>query len=136
MSFQTRFALDVELVPNRLFAGFNLLYVPEVLRTADFTWERATNLGVSAALAFRPVPTVVVGAEVEYFRHYNTLDLSAFEGDALYVGPTLYVQLSRKSFIQAAWSAQVAGHAVGEPGGLNLDEFSRYKVKLKYAYEF
>ena len=89
-----------------------------------------------AALAYRILPTVVVGAEAEYYRHYNALNLSAFEGDAFYVGPTLYVQLTRKSFIQAAWSAQVAGHAVGEPGGLNLDEFSRYKVKLKYAYEF
>jgi len=136
MSFETRFALDAELIPNRLFAGFNLLYVPEILRTADFTWERATNLGILAALSYRLVPTVVVGAEVEYYRHYDALNLSAFEGDALYVGPTLYWQLTRKSFIQVAWSAQVAGHAVGEPGGLNLDEFSRYKAKLKYAYEF
>lgn len=135
-SLETRLALDVELVANRLFAGFNLLCVPEVLRTAAAEWERATTLGASTALAFRIVPSLLIGAEVEYFRHYDSLDLTAFEGDALFVGPTLYLQLTRKSFIQAAWSAQIAGHAVDDPRALNLEEFSRHKAKLKYAYEF
>ena len=129
-------ALDMEIIPNRLFAGFNLLYVPEVLRTADFAWERATTLGASAALAYRFLPTLVLGAALEYFRHYESLNLTALEGDAFFVGPTLYWQVTRKSFIQAAWSAQIAGHAVGDPRALNLDEFSRYRAKLKYAYEF
>jgi hypothetical protein len=135
-SLETRLALDVELVPNRLFAGFNLLYVPEVVRAAGPVWERATTLGVSAALAYRPAPPLVIGAEIEYFRHYESLDLTALEGDALFVGPTLYLQLTPKSFLQAAWSAQVAGHAVGDPRALNLEEFSRSKAKLKYAHEF
>jgi len=135
-SVETRLALDVELIPNRLFAGFNLLYVPEVLRTADHIWERATTLGISAALAYRPIPPLVIGAEVEYFRHYDSLNLTALEGDAVFVGPTLYLQLTPKSFLQAAWSAQVAGHAVDDPRALNLEEFSRSRAKLKYAYEF
>jgi len=135
-SVETRLALDAELVPNRLFAGFNLLYVPEALRSPEGEWERETNLGVSGALSFRPAPPVVIGAEIEYFRHYNSLNLTGFEGDAVFVGPTLYLQLTRKAFIQAAWSAQVAGHAVGDPLSLNLDEFSRHKAKLKFGYEF
>ena len=80
--------------------------------------------------------SAVIGAEVEYFRHYDALNLGAFEGDAVFVGPTFYLQLTPKSFIQAAWSAQVAGHAAGDPLPLNLDEFSRQKAKLKFAYEF
>lgn len=135
-SAETRLAIDAELVPNRLFVGFNLLHEPEVLRSVDAAWERATTLELSAALAYRLVPALVLGAEVEYLRHYNSLNLTAFEGDAVFVGPTLYLQLTRKSFIQAAWSAQVAGHAVGDPRPLNLDEFSRHKAKLKYAVEF
>jgi len=134
--FENRLAIDVEIIPSRLFAGFNFLYVPEIVRTPEAEWERETTLGFSAALAYRFIPSVVAGVEVEYFRHYSSLDLSSFEGDAVFVGPTLYWQLTNKSFIQAAWSAQVAGHAVGDPFNLNLDEFSRHKAKLKYAYEF
>ena len=57
-------------------------------------------------------------------------------GDAVYVGPTLYVQLSRKTFMTAAWNTQVAGRDLENPGALNLSEFSRHRAKLKVAVEF
>jgi hypothetical protein len=127
---------DVELVPNRLFAGFNFMYEPEWTRTNEGEIEREATIGFSGALAYRIIPQVLIGAELWYLRHYDSFDLSQFTGDAVYIGPTLYVQLSRKTFLKAAWNTQVAGRDLENPGALNLSEFSRHRAKLKLAVEF
>jgi hypothetical protein len=127
---------DVELVKNRLYAGFNFMYEPEWTRTAEGEIEHETTLGVSTALAFRIIPDVVIGAELWYLRHYDGFDLAQFTGDAFFLGPTLYVQLSRKMFMTAAWNTQIAGHDVENPGTLNLSEFPRHRAKVKVAVEF
>ena len=54
----------------------------------------------------------------------------------MFVGPTLYAKLSEHLAVSAAYSAQVAGHAVRVPGRLDLDNFSRHQAKLKIIYEF
>jgi len=126
---------DLELIPNRLFAGFNFMYEPEWVRNAEGEVAREATLGVSGALAYRIIPPVLIGAEGWYLRHYDSFDLSQFTGDAIYVGPTLYVQLSRKMFMKAAWNTQVAGRDLENPGSLNLSEFSRHRAKLKLAVE-
>ena len=126
---------DYELIKNRLFAGFNTLYEPEVTRVPGETSREAT-IGQSAALALRVAPGVVLGAEAWYLRHYDSLGLSHFTGDALLLGPTLFIQLTKKSFILAAWNAQVYGREAGNPVSLNLAEFQRHRARLKYAIEF
>ncbi|TAK47939.1 MAG: hypothetical protein EPO23_09590, partial [Xanthobacteraceae bacterium] len=138
--FEVKLNSDLELVRNRLFAGFNLLYEPEITRTTLGEIERESKLGVSGALALRVHPNVVVGAEVWYLRHYDSLGLEAFTGDAIMVGPTLYIQLSRKTFMTAAWNVQVWGREFSEDAppvvGLNLAEFQRHRARLKWAIEF
>jgi hypothetical protein len=80
---------------------------------------------------------VFVGAEVWYLRHYDGIWFNNFTGDAVFVGPTLYVQLNPKAFFTAAWNTQISGHDVAIPGStLNLSEFSRQRGKLKLAVEF
>jgi len=131
---------DVELVKNRLFLGANLLYEPEATHDPDHVgsgWEKESTGGVSGALSYRIVPAVFIGAEVWYLRHYEGTWFNTFTGDALFVGPTLYVQLGRKAFMTAAWNVQVEGHEVENPSAsLNLSEFSRQRAKLKFAVEF
>jgi hypothetical protein len=131
---------DVELVKNRLFLGANLLYEPEATHDPDHVgsgWEKESTGGVSGALSYRIVPAVFIGVEVWYLRHYEGTWLNTFTGDALFVGPTLYVQLGRKAFMTAAWNVQVEGHEVENPSAsLNLSEFSRQRAKLKFAVEF
>lgn len=127
---------DMELIKNRLYAGFNLMYEPEWTRTSEGEIERETTLGFSSALAFRIVPQVLVGAEVWYLRHYAGFDLAEFTGDAYFFGPTLYVQLSPKMFFTAAWNAQIAGSEAGMPSALNLADFPRHRAKAKLALEF
>lgn len=131
---------DLELVKNRLYLGSNLLYEPEATLDPDHVgagWEKESKAGVSGALAYRILPPLLIGGEVWYLRHYDGAWFNAFTGDAMFVGPTLYVQLSPKAFLAAAWNVQVRGSEVDNPGvSLNLAEFSRRRAKLKLAVEF
>jgi hypothetical protein len=134
--FETVINADLELMRNRLFAGFNLLYEPEVTQTAIGDTLGEAKFGASAALSLRIASNVVIGGEVWYLRHYDAANLSAFSGDTVLLGPTLYVQFTPKMFMTAAWNTQVWGREIGNPVSLNLTEFQRNRVKLKFAYEF
>jgi hypothetical protein len=128
---------DTELVPDRLYAAFNAIYVPEISRDFGFpNWMRAATLGVTTALAYRIAPTVLLGGELEYYRAHNSLGFDDFAGHALYAGPTLFVQLTNKILLRAAFSTEIAGHAVGEPGSLDLTNFSRNRALLYAEFEF
>lgn len=131
---------DLELIRNRLFLGTNLLYEPEGTKDPDHigaAWEMESKGGVSGALSFRIVPSVLVGGELWYLRHYEGAWLNHLTGSAIYLGPTLFVQLSSKAFLAAAWNVQVRGTEVNDPTAtLNLSEFSRQRAKLKVAVEF
>ncbi|HEX2655271.1 MAG TPA: hypothetical protein VHN11_16680 [Xanthobacteraceae bacterium] len=133
---ETKINADVELIPNRLFMGFNLIYEPETTRAEFGTWEKESTFGATIALAYRPVPQALVGVELDYYRHYDGLAFNTYTGDALYLGPTLFTRFSPKTFMSAAWGYQIAGHEVGESSTLNLAEFSRHRAKLKFAVEF
>jgi hypothetical protein len=134
--FETTVNADLELMKNRLFAGFNLLYEPEVTYNPTGEVQREATVGGSAALSLRIAPNVLVGGEVWYLRHYDAANLTAFTGDAVMLGPTLYVQFTPKMFMTAAWNAQVWGREIGNPVSLNLAEFQRHRARLKFAYEF
>jgi hypothetical protein len=134
--FETAINADLELIRNRLYAGFNLLYEPEVTQTALGETLREAKFGGSAALSFRLASNVVLGGEVWYLRHYDAANLTAFTGDAVLLGPTLYVSFTPKMFMSAAWNAQVWGREVGNPVSLNFSEFQRHRAKLKFAWEF
>jgi hypothetical protein len=138
MTFSNEFkiAADTELVPNHLFAAVNLSYTPEIGKPHDGDWERASEIGASAALAYRLTPKVTVGGEVEYYRAYDGLALDAFDGNALYVGPTLNIQFNSKVMLAAAVSTQVWGRAVGENHNLDLTNFERLHTNLKLEFEF
>ncbi|HEX3439281.1 MAG TPA: transporter [Pseudolabrys sp.] len=130
---------DLELIKNRLYLGSNLLYEPEATRDPDGIgagWGQESTGGISAALAYRITPPIIIGAEAWYLRHYDGAWFNTFTGDAVYIGPTLYMQLSPKTFISAAWNVQVWGRDVDAIGSLNLSEFSRQRAKLKAAVEF
>ncbi len=134
--FETKLALDMELIENRVYLGFNAIYEPEVTHSLNEAMTRESTLGLSGAISFRPLSPLTVGAEVGYFRHYDGIAFNQFTGEAFFVGPTMFLKLSPKSFMTAAWATQVRGHTVGDPSRLELDEFSRQKGKLKFAYEF
>jgi len=134
--FETTVNADIELMRNRLYAGFNLLYEPEVTQTLFGDTVREATFGGSAALSFRVMSNVVLGGEVWYLRHYDAMNLTSFTGDAVMLGPSLYIQFTPKMFMTAAWNAQVWGREIGNPVSLNLSEFQRQRARLKFAWEF
>jgi hypothetical protein len=134
--FETTVNADIELMKNRLYAGFNLLYEPEITQTLIGDTEREATFGGSAALSVRLMSNVVLGGEVWYLRHYDALNLTAFTGDAVMLGPSIYVQFTPKMFMTAAWNTQVWGREIGNPVALNLAEFQRHRARLKFAWEF
>jgi len=135
-ALETKINADLELVPNRLYLGANLLYEPETTRADLGVWEKESTIGQSLAIAYRVRPDATIGAEAWYLRHYDGLFFNTFTGDAVFLGPTLYVQLARKAFMTAAWNTQVAGREVGVSDRLDLADFSRHRAKLKFAVEF
>lgn len=134
---ETTLAVDTEVIPNMLYAAANLSYAPEVNRApGDPSWSHASQFGASVAAAYRVAPKVTLGGEVQYYRAYDGFGFNAFNGQAFYVGPTLHVQFNPKVFLAAAWSIQVAGHSEGEPGALDLTNFTRQMANLKLGFEF
>ncbi len=140
LGLELKLNADLEVIQNRVYLGANLLYEPEQTRDPDgigVGWQKESTGGVSGALSYRILPSVFVGAEVWYLRHYDGSWFNDFTGDAVFVGPTIYVQLTREMFMTAAWNTQVWGREMDNPGvSFNLAEFSRQRAKLKVAVEF
>jgi len=138
-SYATEFKIvaDTELVPNRLYAALNLIYEPEVAKpSGESMWERSSTAGVSLGLAYRITPQFALGVGAEYDRAYDGIGLRTFAGNALFVGPTLQINLGPKMLLAAAFSGQVAGHAVDDPRALDLTNFEKYRANLKLEFEF
>lgn len=135
-SLEAKLEADTELIKNRLFLAFNLLYEPETTRGDLGMWSNESTFGVSSALAFQIIPNVVIGADLWYLRHYDGAFFNSFAGDAVYLGPTFYWKIAPKMLMSAAWEAQIAGHEPGVSSTLNLAEFSRYRASLLLEFEF
>lgn len=130
-------AADKELVPDRLYAAFNLLYEPEQQRSrVTGAVDRESLLGGGAAMAVQLRRGFFLGAEARYLRRYEGLVLDRFAGDAVYVGPNLFATLSERWWLAAAWTIQVAGQATDAPGALNLMHFERHQARLRLGYHF
>jgi hypothetical protein len=136
-SSEFRIVADTELITNRLFAAINLVYEPGIAKPADTgMWERSSSAGVGLGLTYRITPTWAMGVATEYDRAYDGLTFQTFDGHALFLGPTLQVNISRKMLLAAAFMTQVAGHAVDDPRALDLTNFERYRANLKFEIEF
>jgi len=130
-------AVDKELVRDQLYGAINLFYTPEYSRTRSTgEIERESQGGLSVALMQRVAPWIFVGAELRYARAYEGLALNRYAGEAFFLGPILYATHSEKVALSAAWSTQVAGHAVGATGRLDLENFDRHRARLKLVVEF
>jgi hypothetical protein len=127
---------DTELIPNRLYAAVNLIYAPDVARSPGQSWADTSTLGASAGLAYRIAPKVTLGGEAEVYGAYNGLAPQAWQGDAVYLGPTLHIQFTGKIMLAAAWETQVAGRATGDGRGLDLVDFPHQRGNLKLEFEF
>jgi hypothetical protein len=130
-------AVDKELVEDRIFAALNVRYDPEWTHLlARDVWLPQSTLGISAAVTAQVDAGVFFGIEIHYVRGYDGAGANVFLGDALFVGPTTYLRLSKSFSVSAALSVQVAGIAVDVPGSLNLRDFERLQARLRLEYNF
>lgn len=135
-ALETKLILDVELVPERLFAAFNLLYEPERVRPRGGPWEKESLLGILAGLTARLSPAVSAGAEVQYFRKYEGYFLETFAGHALYVGPALHWKIRDHATASFGWAMQVAGRTAGSSRSLDLVNFERHRITWSVETHF
>ncbi len=130
-------AFDRELIPDKLVAGVNLVYQPE--RTnflATNTTEQQATVGMAWATMVQVRPGLLIGAEARYLRKYEGWGLDVFAGHALFIGPTIFVKLSDRSRLTAAWSFQISGRAAGMASSLDLVDFERHQARLIYGINF
>jgi hypothetical protein len=130
-------AADWEVIPDRVVAAFNLLYQPETMRSkVTGTWSQESTAGVAFAVMAQVHSGILVGGEARYLRKYDGLGLDTFAGQGFFIGPTVYVKLSERAWITAAWSAQVAGQATASVGSLDLVNFERRQARLLFGVNF
>lgn len=112
---ESKLAGDVMLIPNRLYAAVNLIWEPEAVKDRGArAYARESTLGLTGALTWRATPRLALGGELGYFRAYDSYLLSKYVGQALYLGPTLHAQVTKKTFVALSWGTQVAGSAPPE----------------------
>lgn len=131
-------AFDRELVPNKLVAGVNLLYQPECTNfLATNRTEQQATIGVAGAMMAQVQPGILIGGEARYLRKYEGLGLDMFAGQALFIGPTVFIKLSERSRLTAGWSFQVAGRSAPIAGStLDLVDFERHQARLIFGINF
>jgi hypothetical protein len=138
-SYGTEFtaAFDRELVPNVVLAALNLTYQPEWTRIVGTrAAEQESTIGAAVGLMVQWRPGFFLGAEARYLRRYEGIGLEEFGGQALFVGPTAYFQLSRRTRLTAAWSTQAWGRPAGSIGSLDLVNFERHQARLIFGVNF
>lgn len=132
-----RLVADKDIVADQLVAVVNLRYQPFASRSRlDNSWSRDSTFGISGGLMQRLFDDVFGGLEARYFRHYHTLGFNDFAGQALFLGPTLSVNLSERAWFTAGWSSQVVGSAADQGGALDLVNFSRHEIRLAVGTKF
>jgi hypothetical protein len=121
--------VDTALVPNKLFAAFNLSYA-SVIANDGGVWRETNPISASLAITTALAENVFLGAEIRY----AALDQPRFlTGPGLFVGPSLYIKLSEKLSIKAAWSAQIPAAATGR---LDLTNYERNQGLAQFEINF
>jgi hypothetical protein len=130
-------AFDRELVPNFVVAALNLTYQPEWTRfLGTGAAEQESTIGASLGVMAQLRPGLFVGGEARYLRKYEGIGLEEFMGEALFVGPTAYFQLSERSRLTATWSLQAWGRSARSSSALDLVDFERHQARLVFGVNF
>jgi len=130
-------AFDRELIPNFAVAAVNLIYRPEWTRLVGTgAAEQESTIGAAFAVMAQMRPGFLVGGEARYLRKYEGIALQEFSGEALFVGPTAYFQLSERSRLTLAWSFQAWGRSARSSAALDLVDFERHQARLVFGVNF
>ena len=130
-------AADKDIIRDTLFVAFNAAYEPEWVKLIETgEYERESTIELATASMLRLSPWFFIGGDARYLRKYEGAALNTLAGEALFVGPTIFATFGHSYLLTAAFEAQVWGRVPGEPGALDLDNFTRYHAKLKLVAHF
>ncbi|UFX48962.1 hypothetical protein HAP47_0013545 [Bradyrhizobium sp. 41S5] len=130
-------AFDREVIPNLAVAALNVSYEPEWTRMPRTgAAEQDATIGVAFGLMAKVRPDILIGGEARYFRKYEGIGMDELSGQALFIGPTAYFQLSERSRLTATWSVQAWGQRAGSNAALDLVNFERHQARLVYGLNF
>jgi hypothetical protein len=138
-NFETEFrlAFEREWIPNQAITAFNLIYRPQWTRfVATGAAEQESTVGAALGAMWRISPNILLGSEARYLRKYDGIGLEEFSGQAFYIGPTAYFQLSPRSRLTASWSVQAWGRPAGSSAALDLVNFERHQARLVFGVNF
>ena len=121
---------DVISSDRRLYGAVNLVFAPDGSRFPGQPWQDTALLSASAAFSYRPTPALMFGAEADYDRAYGDLVPRAFQGQAVYFGPTFHYQINEEIDLSAAVLVQAPA------GRLDFDAFPRQLAKLRLEVDF
>jgi len=93
-------------------------------------------LGVAFGVMAHLRPWLLFGGEARYFRRYDGIGLEELAGQAFFIGPTAYFQLSERARLTASWSVQAWGRPAGTSAALDLVNFERHQAKLIFGVNF
>lgn len=130
-----RLFADKTLIEKTLHAAINL--------SQDLTWAgpspyaRSSTFTVAGSLAWQLSDGLYLSGEVRHQRRQNELGFGKEAGHATFAGPGVFWQTKDSNLaLSAAYNIQLAGHAKGQPGNLDVTNFSQHLVKVKAAYSF
>jgi hypothetical protein len=130
-------ALERDLLPGLAVATLNLGYQPDWTHFAGaLTAEQGSTLSAAFGVMAQLRPGILFGGEARYFRKYQGIGLDGLAGEALFVGPTAYFQLSERARLTATWSIQAWGRPAGASATLDLINFERQQARLVLGFNF
>jgi hypothetical protein len=114
-AFPIALLVDTALAPSKMFAAANLIYTPA-------THANSAPLEFSPAIAAAVTDSVFLGAEI---RHITRNQNGFFTGHALFIGPSVFVNLSESVAFKVAWTAQIPDETTHR---LDMVNFERHQV--------
>jgi hypothetical protein len=130
-------AIERDLIPGMAVATLNLGYQPEWTHfSGEPTQQQESTLVTAFGVMAQLSPNILLGGEARYFRRYDGIGLEELSGQALFVGPTAYFQLSERARITATWSVQAWGRPAGSNASLDLVNFERHQARLVFGLNF
>lgn len=137
VSVEAGLLMDREIVPGEVVGALNVVYALGRSRLDGVAgYQQGSNLEVSGAVARRFGPGLFLGLEARYLRAYSGLGLDRFVGQAVYLGPTLYKELTEETWISFTWGTQVSGSEARAGEDRDLTNFDRHQVRLRIGTHF
>jgi hypothetical protein len=137
-AFEAKLFVDAVVVPGLLYAGFNANFAPALARSdaPDAEWQYGSGASLSGALAVELAPWLFIGAELRWITLFTGFLPERNVSSALLGGPTMLIKVNDNVAFNFAWTPQLAGHSVGDPGGLDLRNFEYHHFRVKVVVVF